>query len=77
MAADGHAPFEAADAFLGVSRSLSGRSWRERAADPAIVRGLQQAHGLTEPLARALASRGVGLDDAEHYLRPTLKRLHF
>lgn len=62
-------------AFLGVERSLSGRAWRERAADAALVRDIQQRHGLTEPLARALASRGVGLDGAEHYLRPTLKAL--
>jgi single-stranded-DNA-specific exonuclease len=74
MAADGHVPL-APEAFLGVARSLSGRAWRERAADSAVVRGHQQSHGLSEPLARALASRGVGLTDADHYLRPTLKAL--
>jgi single-stranded-DNA-specific exonuclease len=63
------------DAFLGVERSLSGRAWRERPADMAVVRDIQQRHGLTEPLARALASRGVSLEQAEHYLRPTLKAL--
>ncbi len=41
----------------------------------AVVRDIQQRHGLTEPLARALASRGVTLEQAEHYLRPTLKAL--
>ena len=74
MPADG-APNLASGAFLGVERSLSGRAWRERAADIALVRDIQQRHGLTEPLARALASRGVSLDHAEHYLRPTLKAL--
>ncbi|MDR7229787.1 single-stranded-DNA-specific exonuclease [Caulobacter sp. BE264] len=62
-------------AFLGVERSLSGRSWRERPADMAVVREIQQRHGLIEPLARALVSRGVTLEQAEHYLRPTLKAL--
>jgi single-stranded-DNA-specific exonuclease len=74
MAADG-APNLSSPAFLGVERSLSGRVWRERPADLAVVREIQQRHGLTEPLARALASRGVTLEQAEHYLRPTLKAL--
>lgn len=74
MAADG-APNIVTDAFLGVERSLSGRAWRERPADLAVVRDIQQRHGLTEPLARALASRGVSLEQSEHYLRPTLKAL--
>ncbi|MDB5457788.1 MAG: single-stranded-DNA-specific exonuclease RecJ [Caulobacter sp.] len=74
MAADGHAPL-AADAFLGVTRSLSGRAWRERPGDSAVARSHQQIHGLSEPLARALASRGVGVEGAQDYLKPTLKAL--
>jgi single-stranded-DNA-specific exonuclease len=61
--------------YLGVTRSLSGRLWRERAADPALCRQLQLAQGLSEPLARALAARGVAADQAETYLNPTLKAL--
>ncbi|MFO1014227.1 MAG: single-stranded-DNA-specific exonuclease RecJ [Caulobacteraceae bacterium] len=61
--------------FLGVSSSLTGRTWRERPADPALVRALEARHGLAEPLARAIASRGVSEDQAEHFLRPTLKAL--
>jgi single-stranded-DNA-specific exonuclease len=61
--------------YLGVSRSLTGRRWRERPADPAITREHQARHGLSEPLARALASRGVSVDDGEAFLRPTLKAL--
>jgi single-stranded-DNA-specific exonuclease len=78
MPADGVTDISASalpSAFLGVERSLSGRAWRERPADMAVVRDIQQRHGLTEPLARALASRGVSLEQAEHYLRPTLKAL--
>src|SRR5215469_1085250 len=61
--------------FLGVGRSLTGRSWRERPADIAVVRTLAQRHGLSEPLARALVSRGIGETDAGDYLQPTLKAL--
>ena len=61
--------------FLGVSRSLTGRAWRERPADAAVVRVLAQRHNLSEPLARALVSRGVGEADAVDYLQPTLKAL--
>ena len=71
--ADGEAAVKAC--FLGVSRSLSGRAWRERPADQNLVRALSQRHGLSEPLARALASRGVGEADAADYLQPTLKAL--
>jgi len=62
-------------AFLGVARSLSGRAWRLRPADTTVVRALSQRHGLSEPLARALVSRGVGEADAGDYLQPTLKAL--
>jgi single-stranded-DNA-specific exonuclease len=61
--------------YLGVTRSLSGRLWRERVADPGLTRQLQLDHGLSEPLARALAARGVAPDAAETYLNPTLKAL--
>ena len=61
--------------YLGVSRSLSGRLWRERPADAEVVRRHQLGLGLSEPLARALASRGVSADDGANYLNPTLKAL--
>jgi len=59
--------------YLGVTRSLSGRLWRERPADAALVRRHQLGLGLSEPLARALASRGVAEVDGETYLNPTLR----
>jgi single-stranded-DNA-specific exonuclease len=61
--------------FLGVGRSLSGRAWRERPADAGLARSHALRHGLSEPLARALAARGVREDEAAHYLAPTLKAL--
>lgn len=65
----------AAAPFLGVTRSLSGRAWRERPANPEVVRALQSRHALSEPLARALASRGIGESDGGAFLQPTLKAL--
>jgi single-stranded-DNA-specific exonuclease len=61
--------------YLGVSRSLTGRRWRERPADLETARRHQLALGLSEPLARALASRGVADGEGEVYLNPTLKAL--
>lgn len=62
-------------AFLGVARSLSGRAWRQRPADAATVRAHMQAQGFEEPLARALAARGVPAESGETFLRPTLRAL--
>lgn len=64
-----------AQAFLGVSRSLSGRAWRQRPADAAVIRAHMQAQGLSELLARALAARGVRADQGADFLTPTLKAL--
>ncbi|MBF0664675.1 MAG: single-stranded-DNA-specific exonuclease RecJ, partial [Brevundimonas sp.] len=69
--ADGGTP----PAFLGVSRSLSGRVWRQRPAEAALIRAHMQALNLEEPLARALAARGVRADQGADFLAPTLKAL--
>lgn len=69
--ADGGSP----TGYLGVARSLTGRAWRERPADPGVVRRHQLGLGLSEPLARALASRGVSGEAGADYLNPTLKAL--
>jgi len=61
--------------FLGVTRSLSGRLWRQRAADPDVTRRHQLTHGLSELLARALSSRGIGTEAGADFLNPTLKAL--
>ena len=61
------------DDFLGVARSVSGRRWRARPAEAATVREIALRFGLAEPLARALASRGITAATAETFLRPTLR----
>ncbi|RZJ95586.1 MAG: single-stranded-DNA-specific exonuclease RecJ [Brevundimonas sp.] len=74
MADGGSAP-ALAPAFLGVSRSLSGRVWRQRPAEAGTIRAHMQTLGLDEPLARALAARGVRADQGQDFLKPTLKAL--
>jgi single-stranded-DNA-specific exonuclease len=73
MADDGG--FKIDSAFLGVTQSLSGRPWRQRAAEAATIRAHMQGLGLDEPLARALASRGVRADQGADFLTPTLRAL--
>jgi single-stranded-DNA-specific exonuclease len=62
-------------AFLGVERSLSGRRWLARQGDERQALALAQRLGLPEVVGRVLASRGVGLDEAETFLNPTLRDL--
>lgn len=63
--------------FLGVARSARGFAWRDRLAPAreSVATALSQRLGLPDALARLLAARGVGLDDAEAYLDPTIRAL--
>jgi single-stranded-DNA-specific exonuclease len=62
-----------------VERSLGGRRWLWRlgAADTASPTGLGIAQRLDLPeiVGRLLALRGIGIDQAAHYLTPTLRAL--
>lgn len=69
------APPPPADAFLGVERSLTGRRWQTAPGDARVALTLSQRLGLPEVVGRALAARGIGLDDAELFLAPTLRHL--
>jgi single-stranded-DNA-specific exonuclease len=64
-----------AAAFLGVERSVRGRSWRLSAADADLVSLLIRRFGLPEVVARAMAVRGISAEAAESYLNPTLRAL--
>jgi single-stranded-DNA-specific exonuclease len=63
--------------FLGVERSVCGRSWRDRLDERGAARALAiaQRHNLPELLARILAGRNVEAEEVESFLDPTVKRL--
>ena len=67
--------FARPDAAFGVARSFSGRRWLLREASDDAVRALTQHDGLSPLLARLLAARGVGTDEVDTVLNPTLKQL--
>jgi single-stranded-DNA-specific exonuclease len=60
---------------LGIERSATGRRWIWRGAEPRIGLGIAQRLGLPEIVGRLLAARGVGIEDAPHFLEPTLRAL--
>ena len=62
---------------LGVTRSANGQIWRERQtrAQSLLSMAMAQRLGLPDVLARVMAGREVGLEDAEGFLDPTLKAL--
>jgi single-stranded-DNA-specific exonuclease len=66
---------DTAPAFLGVARSVQGRRWRLRNSDERLALALAQQAGLPEILGRVLAGRGVGLEELEDHLNPSLRRL--
>lgn len=68
-------PPAAPAAFLGVERSLTGRRWQVRTTDERLALALSQRLGLPEVVGRLLAARGIGLDEAEPFLRPTLREM--
>jgi single-stranded-DNA-specific exonuclease len=63
--------------YLGVTRSALGRTWVERcdASGGAVALAIAQTHGLPDVLARVLAGRGVGVQEAPAFLNPRLRDL--
>jgi len=61
--------------LLGVEKSLSGRRWEARLSDERASFALAQRLSLPEIVGRILAARGVGEDDADVFLNPTLRSL--
>ena len=70
-------PIEAPQAFLGVTRSLTGKLWRDRLDARGAARALAivQRHNLPEMLARVLAGRDVAIDEVTDFLDPTIRKL--
>jgi len=62
-------------AFLNVERSASGRRWKARLEDHRIAEAISQRNDLPEILGRVLAARGVGIEEAEAFLNPTIRTL--
>lgn len=63
--------------FLGVEHSVSGQRWVSRLDQAGQNRALAmaQVHGLPDLIARVLAGRGVGVDEAPAFLDPTIRSL--
>jgi len=70
-------PVELPPAFLGVTRSLTGKLWRDRldARGAARALAIAQRYQLPEMLARVLAGRDVELDAVTDFLDPTIRKL--
>ncbi len=63
--------------FLEVSHSVTGRAWVDRldATATRTATAISQRSSISEILARIIAARGVGLDEAAAYLEPTIRGL--
>lgn len=63
-------------AFLGVTHSATGRTWRDRLSprDAAQALAMAQRYNLPEMLARVISGRGIELDAVEEFLDPAIRR---
>src|SRR5499426_629727 len=70
-------PVEAPQAFLGVTKSATGKLWRDRLDARGQAKGLAiaQRYQLPEMLARVLAGRDVEIDAVADFLDPTIRKL--
>ena len=60
--------------FLGVERSVTGQRWRARnGGDDRLSLQLSQRLGVPELIGRLLAARNIAADDADRFLKPTLR----
>ena len=53
--------------------TASGIPWVMRLVDERPAYAIAQAHGIPEIIARIIAARGVAIEDADAYLKPSLK----
>ncbi len=58
---------------LDIQSSILGKKWSFTPADERLAAGISQSFGLPDILGRLLAARGVGFDEVENFLNPTLK----
>ena len=64
-----------AGAALDIQTSLTGRRWLWRRGEDRVGLGIAQRLALPELIGRLLSARGIGMDDAAHFLDPTLRAL--
>ncbi len=63
--------------FLDITQSVAGRAWVDR-LDTSAARNataISQRTGISDIVARILAARGVGIEEAEIWLEPTIRAL--
>ncbi len=60
---------------LNISRSLTGKRWHWRPADPRLAQTISQRYGLSELAGRLLAPRVDSLDAVDDYRAPKLRNL--
>lgn len=63
------------DALLGVTCSASGQSWQLRPFSERMAQALSHKLGVSFTVGCLLAARGVELDEAEQFFRPSLRDL--
>ncbi len=61
--------------FLDVKQSIRGQAWVPRLEQTRDALAISQRYGLSEIVGRILAGRGVGLDEVDIWLDPTLREL--
>ncbi len=63
--------------FLDITASATGQRWVERldGRQVNVALAIAQHHGISDIIARILAGRGVGIDEAPAFLNPTIKAL--
>jgi len=66
---------DAADAFLGVRCSVSGQRWMKRPFESRIAEGIASRLHVPLKAAEIMAARGVTLDSAEAFYKPSLRDL--
>lgn len=58
---------------LSVEKSVLGKQWLLAPVEGRLAEGIAQAYGLPDIVSRILVSRGIGFDDVQEFLNPTLK----
>lgn len=61
------------EALFGVTRSFGGKAWRLKPADDRVAGEIARAAGVSDALARLLASRGLTAEEAPRFLQPRLR----